>query len=135
MESMETSLKTELSTEAIHDHVCDVAKRFVDLYYMTVDISKMYCDNARMIFQGMCIEGKDEIAKLLSNLPECDFSVLDIDAQNLAADEVLSRILIAVTGICERQTELRRFSHTFNIIKQGRIWLIESDRLRVMEHV
>ncbi|KRY77060.1 NTF2-related export protein 2 [Trichinella pseudospiralis] len=134
MESMETSLKTQLSTEAIHDLVCDIAQRFVDLYYKA-DISKMYCDNARMIFQGMCIEGKDEIAKLLSNLPECDYSVLDIDAQNLAADENLSRILIAVTGICEGQAELRRFSHTFNIIKQGTIWAIESDRLRVMEHV
>lgn len=84
----DTSNKRKIiqSLRANVDLACQIAEEFTKLYYKYIDkqrniISRMYMDNAILMWNGNGVAGKDNIQTFWTDLPSSEHTIYTLDAQ------------------------------------------------------
>lgn len=136
-------LETHSSEEDIkllHNQACEAAEKFVKLYYESFDkrnhvISKLYDDNASLVWDGNAVVGKEAILKFHENLPSSVHTVDSIDAQNIPSFVTSGQntMLVKTNGsVRYDKNKLKIFSQVFLLMAaQTSTWKITSDTLRL----
>ncbi|CAM1154318.1 NXT2 (predicted) [Pycnogonum litorale] len=125
------------------DTACSAAETFSTLYYKTYDkkrhqLSKMYSDEAVLIWNGNGVKGKEAINKFLEELPSSEHSLQCLDAQPIIDQVVQGQmaILVIVTGIVKFEGNYsRHFYQTFMLTVQGDVWKVITDDFRFQEEI
>ncbi|KAL0100906.1 hypothetical protein PUN28_019350 [Cardiocondyla obscurior] len=134
---MEQDLKAKI------DQACRTAEDFQKLYYEYADkrrylISRMYMDNATLVWNGNGVTGKDAIQKFLTDLPSSIHNVVTLDAQPIIGPEVAIQLtlLVKVGGkVKYEEKNEKQFNQTFLITAIGDKWKIVNDCFRVQEFI
>jgi len=117
------------------------AEEFTKLYYDSVDkkrhqMSRLYLDNAIVVWNGNGTTGKDNIQKYFQDLPSTEHNITTLDAQPVIDEATLNQktLLVMVSGVFRLQGNSQKpFQQTFMITAQGDKWKIVSDCFRIQD--
>ncbi|XP_058791031.1 NTF2-related export protein-like [Phymastichus coffea] len=134
---MEEDLKSKT------DQACRTAEDFIKLYYDSVDkrrylMSRLYMDDATLIWNGNGVKGKEQIQSYWTELPATDHSVVSLDAQPIIAPSVSGQLsfLVRVSGQVKYQEQgfsVKSFNQIFLVTAMKDRWKIVSDCFRTQE--
>ncbi|XP_058792450.1 NTF2-related export protein-like [Phymastichus coffea] len=133
---MDENLKNKI------DLACRTAEEFTKLYYDSLDkqkylMSKLYMDNAILIWNGNGIEGKDQIQNFWTDLPPSVHTINSLDALPITVPAVANQhtFLIKVSGQVKYQNKKigKSFNQNFTITALDNKWKIVSDCFRTQE--
>lgn len=99
-------------------------------------MSRLYLDNAIVVWNGNGTTGKENIQKYFQELPMTEHSVTTLDAQPVIDDATLNQktLLVMVSGMFRLQgNSQKQFQQTFMITAQGDKWKIVSDCFRIQD--
>lgn len=99
-------------------------------------ISRLYLDNACVVWNGNGTNGKDNIQKYFQDLPSTEHTVSTLDAQPIIDEATLNQktILVMVSGYFKfGSNNSKPFQQTFMITAQGDKWKIVSDCFRTQD--
>lgn len=99
-------------------------------------MSRLYLDNATVVWNGNGTVGKDDIQKYFQELPTTEHSISTLDAQPIIDDATLNQrtILVMASGYFKLGSNgAKPFQQTFMITAQGDKWKIVSDCFRTQD--
>ena len=107
---------------------CVWSKPFLFLFQAAANF---YTANARLLWNGHAIIGKDGVTKAFQELPSTKHTVLSFDCQPVLATSE-QYVLVAVTGQVTYggDKESHTFTQTFMLVGQGNVFMINNDEFR-----
>lgn len=99
-------------------------------------MSRLYLDNALLVWNGNGASGKDNIQKYFQELPTSEHTMVTLDAQPVVDDAVSSQLtfLIQVSGTVKFQDNPSKpYQQTFMITAKDEKWKIASDCFRLQD--
>lgn len=99
-------------------------------------MSRLYHDNAQLVWNGNGVNGKDNVQKYFQDLPTSEHSMTTLDAQPIVEDAMSGQptFLIQVSGTVKFQNNpTKPFQQSFMITAQADKWKIVSDCFRLQD--
>jgi len=117
------------------------ADEFTKLYYDHVDkrkptLNKLFMDEALYVYNGNGFNGKDAIAKFISEMPTTEHNLTTMDAQPILVSPAGRSILVQVSGTVKiGGQKSKAFQQTFTLTTQETKWKIVSDCFRLQDGI
>lgn len=123
------------------DQACTAGDEFYKLYYENYDkkrhmLSKLYMNNAKLVWNGNFVEGITDILEFLEKLPSTETSVDTFDCQPLLDTFSQGQTTIAVTifgSVKYHKQKARAFHQHFILTSQDNFCRIVSDDYRFLD--
>lgn len=99
-------------------------------------ISKLYMDSGIFVYNGNGFNGKEAIAKFISEMPTTQHDLTTIDAQPILDISAGRTILIQVSGTVKIEKQRSKaFQQTFTLTAEGDKWKIVTDTFRLQDGI
>lgn len=129
---------TQVATELRVAQACEDGKRFAELFYEKLDknrsvINGLFMDEAKLVWNGHLVEGKQRIVDFYSGLPVSDTVLNSVDAQavlDLPALQGQPTINVICGGRMRFGTKSKFFTECFTLTALNNTWKIVSDTFR-----
>lgn len=114
---------------------------FTKLYYEHVDkrkptLSKLFMENALLIYNGNGFNGTEEITKFINGMPQTEHNMTTLDAQPIIDSSAGRTILIQVSGTVKiGGQKSKAFQQTFTVTAIEGKWKIVTDCFRLQEGI
>lgn len=120
--------------------ICQQAETFTKNYYKLLDncrseISRLYHNQAVLVYDGNSISMQSEIQSFLDNIPKSQHTINTLNAQPVGTQEMIIQIS-GVVELTETNPKVENlFSQTLFLryVKQVAKWKIVSDTIRTVE--
>uniref|UniRef100_T1JER8 NTF2-related export protein n=1 Tax=Strigamia maritima TaxID=126957 RepID=T1JER8_STRMM len=130
-------------TANIIDQDCVAADKFTTLYFNNLDkcrhkLATLYMDDARLVWNGNCVNGKEEITMFYKNLPISETTLCSLDTQRVLGQAVNGQatIVVLVAGTIKFQEKpSTSFHQNFVLTVQKDVWKVATDCFRFQETV
>ncbi|KAJ7310212.1 hypothetical protein JRQ81_007106 [Phrynocephalus forsythii] len=127
------------------DQACRAAEEFASIYYDTMDrrrrvLTRLYTDDAALIWNGNAVSGQDALAKFFEMLPSSEFQVTTFDCQPVheQATQNQTTVLVVTCGTVKfdgnkQRYFIQNFLLTAQTTNNNTVWKIMSDCFRFQE--
>ena len=129
---------TQVASELRVSQACEDGKRFAELFYEKLDknrsvINGLFMDEAKLVWNGNLVEGKQRIVDFYTGLPVSDTSLNSVDAQavlDLPALGGQPTISVICGGRMRYGPKSKFFTESFTLTALNNTWKIVSDTFR-----
>ncbi|XP_001376018.3 NTF2-related export protein 2 isoform X1 [Monodelphis domestica] len=140
---MAMAIAADFKTNA--DQACRAAEEFVNVYYDTIDkrrqmMTRLYLDNATLIWNGNVVNGQEALGKFFDALPASEFQINVIDCQPVheQATQNQTTVLVVTCGTVKFDGNKHRYFNqnfllTAQVMPNSIVWKIASDCFRFQD--
>lgn len=129
---------TQVANELRVAQACEDGKRFAELFYEKLDknrsvINGLFMDEAKLVWNGHLVEGKQRIVDFYTGLPVSDTALNSVDAQavlDLPALAGQPTINVICGGRMRLGTKSKFYTECFTLTALNNTWKIVSDTFR-----